>query len=114
LAELRSELGPDANVVVDLLVFSCTDIQLLLRNSRTRHQRHTVVCAVQEHLEDLGWDQARIHTAFRSITRALNPAEPQMEFWPEPLRVISMAREDVWLLARVGLTREDIRLLLSR
>lgn len=114
LLALRSEVSKDANHIIDLLVDSNSDMQTLLRWNDARRKTN-VLRVIREHLADLGWEQERMEAALREISRALRPVHAVVpRCAPDPdLRRLGIEREDVWLMARTGLSRTDVRLLLT-
>ncbi len=74
LLELREFCGEDANLIVDLLLDSNSDLQVLLK-WRTKGKNVTRTKAKQvliEHLEDIGWTKDRIAQSFEEIAWLLS------------------------------------------
>jgi hypothetical protein len=67
LATLRGELTSDASAVVDLLVESNEDMQLMLRISGMPRSAHGVKRVLREHLMDLGWEKGRVEQTFDEL-----------------------------------------------
>lgn len=112
LFSLRSELGKDANAVVSLLVESSSDMQILLRGNDARGKL-AVLRTLREHLTDVGWTELRVDCAFSEIAKRINPATHNQREEDRDLRRLGLTREDVFLLARTGLTAKDVRMLLA-
>lgn len=114
LLSLRTELSADANMIVDLLVDSSSDMQTLLRWHGARRKLE-VLRALREHLTDLGWEEERTIVAMKELDRTLTPKRQPLLVRIDPdLRRLGLQREDVWLMSRTGLSRTDVKLLLSK
>ncbi len=60
----------DARHVVDLVVNSCSDLQVMFRWQEVTEPKQ-VLPVLKEHLEDLGWSAKRIAESFKEIRQVL-------------------------------------------
>jgi DNA-directed RNA polymerase specialized sigma subunit len=110
--ELKQELSKDARRIVRLVTTSSTEFSLLCKVNKTRC-RLRAVHTLKEHLEDKGWQEDRINKRIEEVETVLNEGAGE-DMGPRyiPIKGLWAAREDVWLLSRVGLTPKQVRRLL--
>lgn len=70
LMEVKGLLGPDAALVVELIVDSNSHMQQMLRRRAKKSRtvtRHMVLRVLTEHLRDIGWERDRIEGTMEEI-----------------------------------------------
>lgn len=109
LSDLRGSLSEEANAIVSLILDTPRDFELLLCMNRA-NSRQRVLATLREHLGDSGWDDDDVERHITEITCVMSdapvPVEPPAvgSFWDEGSERV---------LARVGITRAEVRALLS-
>lgn len=109
MAELRTSLSDEANSIVALILDTPRDFELLLCMNRA-NSRQRVLATLREHLDDAGWTDAEVDRYLCEIACVLTD-KPVPEEVPEPGTFWDEGSERV--LARVGITRAEVRALLS-
>ena len=111
LTDLRGSLSEEANAIVSLVLDMPKDFELLLRINRANTKR-AVLSSIHEHLTDQGWTEDEVEKYVSEISAVLTGQEvTHEEEKPEPGSFWDESSERV--LSRIGLTRLEVRALLS-
>jgi DNA-directed RNA polymerase specialized sigma24 family protein len=95
---VQSELGADAQAIVQLILETPADIDTLFRWNRVKGKRGVLIC-LREHLTDIGWSVEQIRDTFSEIQTVLG----------DTTRRKTQQRTEFWLRHRVGLTPDQVR-----
>ena len=116
LLDLQDDLGRDARALMEILLSGPRDFSTLCRWNQVT-TRTGALEALREYLEDRGWPTRSISRGISDLRALVNnrPKRPcertdEDEFWDDGRW---SAREECWLIDKVGLTPARVQALLA-